>query len=112
MSDPFLPQRPVVTAYPKLPAAFAEAESIAAYLTENGLEAPYGSLYAENLRKRIKNKDFDLLIAVGGDGTMLRAGHSWASTLGAWVSSSRCSRTNGALCWNACSKEKAGLKIA
>jgi len=75
MSDPFLPQRPVVTAYPKMPAAFAEAEAIAAYLNENGQEAPSGSLYEEGLRKRIKNGEFDLLIAVGGDGTMLRAGH-------------------------------------
>ena len=75
MSDPFIPQRPVVTAYPKMPAAFAEAEAIAAYLNEKGLDAPYGSLYEEGLRKRIKNGDFDLLIAVGGDGTILRAGH-------------------------------------
>ena len=75
MSDPFLPQRPVVTAYPKIQAAFAEAEAIAAYLNENGLKAPCGSLYEEDLRNRIKIGDFDLLIAVGGDGTMLRAGH-------------------------------------
>jgi NAD+ kinase len=75
MSDPFTPQRPVVTAYPKMPVAFAEAEAIAAYLNEKGLEAPSGSLYEEVLRKRIKNGEFDLLIAVGGDGTMLRAGH-------------------------------------
>ena len=75
MSDPFLPQRPVVTTYHKMPAAFAEGEAIAAYLSEKGLEAPYGSLYDEELRKRIKNNEFDLLIAVGGDGTMLRAGH-------------------------------------
>jgi NAD+ kinase len=75
MSDPFLPQRPVVTAYPKMPAAFAEAEAIATYLSERGLEAPSGSLYEEGLRKRVKNGDFDLLIALGGDGTMLRAGH-------------------------------------
>ena len=75
MSEPFLPQRPVVTAYPKMKAAYSEAESIAAYLIEKGLEAPYGSLYEEGLRKRIKNGEFDLLIAVGGDGTMLRAGH-------------------------------------
>ncbi len=75
MPDPFLPQRPVVTAYPKLPAAFAEAEAIAAYLKGKGLNAPCGSLFEEGLRKRIKNNEFDLLIAVGGDGTMLRAGH-------------------------------------
>jgi NAD+ kinase len=75
MSDPFLPQRPVVTAYPKMPAAFAEGEAVASYLTEKGLDAPVGSLFEEGLRNRIKNNDFDLLIAVGGDGTMLRAGH-------------------------------------
>jgi NAD+ kinase len=55
--------------------AFAEAEAISNYLKEKGLEAPCGSLYEEGLRKRVKNGDFDLLIAVGGDGTMLRAGH-------------------------------------
>jgi NAD+ kinase len=75
MPSSFIPQRPVVTAYPKMPAAFAEAEAIAAYLNENGQQAPSGSLYEEGLRKRIKNGEFDLLIAVGGDGTMLRAGH-------------------------------------
>jgi NAD+ kinase len=75
MSDPFLPQRPVVTAYPKMPAAFAEAEAIAAYLSKKGLDTPCGSLYEEGLRKRVKSGEFDLLIAVGGDGTMLRAGH-------------------------------------
>ena len=75
MSDPFIPQHPVVIAYHKMPAAFAEGEAIAAYLSEKGLKAPCGSLYEEELRKRIKNNEFDLLIAVGGDGTMLRAGH-------------------------------------
>jgi len=75
MSNPFLPQRLVVTAYPKMPEAFAEAEAITAFLKEKGLEVPRGSLYDEDLRKRVKNGDFDMLIAVGGDGTMLRAGH-------------------------------------
>ena len=75
MSDPFLPQHPVVTAYPKMPVAFAEAEEIATYLSKRGADAPCGSLYDEELRKRIKNGEFDMLIAVGGDGTMLRAGH-------------------------------------
>lgn len=75
MSASFLPQRPVVTAYPKMPEAYAEAEAIAAYLKEKGVDAPNGSLYEEKLRNRIKKNEFDLLIAVGGDGTMLRAGH-------------------------------------
>lgn len=75
MTDQFLPQYPVVTAYPKLPAAFTEAEAISAYLQEKGVDAPFGPLFDEKLRERIKNNEFDLLIAVGGDGTMLRAGH-------------------------------------
>ncbi len=75
MSDPFLPRRPVVTSYPKMPEAFREAQAIAAYLTQKGLETTAGSLYDEALRKRVKSGEYDLLIAVGGDGTMLRAGH-------------------------------------
>jgi len=39
-----------------------------------GYDAPQGSINDEGLRRRIKNGDFDMLIAVGGDGTMLRAG--------------------------------------
>jgi NAD+ kinase len=75
MSTPFLPQRPVVTSYPKMPEAFREAQAIAAYLKEKGFDAPCGSLYDEGLRKRVRAGQHDLLIAVGGDGTMLRAGH-------------------------------------
>ncbi len=71
----FQPQRPVVTAYPKMPQAFAEAEAMSAFLKEKGVEAPFGSLYDGDLRKRVKNGEFDMLIAVGGDGSVLRAGH-------------------------------------
>jgi NAD+ kinase len=69
MSDVFIPN------YPKMADAFTEAEAIAAYLKEKGLDTPGGSIYDEGLRKRLKNGDFDMLIAVGGDGSMLRAGH-------------------------------------
>ena len=75
MSEPFLPKRPVVTAYPKMPQAFAEAEAITAYLKEKGIEAPCDSLYNEDLRRRVKKGEFDMLITVGGDGGVLRAGH-------------------------------------
>ncbi len=75
MSDAFLPEKPVVVAYPKMPDAFAEADLIVRFLKQLGYDAPYGSLYDEDLRNRVKNKEFDLMIAVGGDGTMLRAGH-------------------------------------
>ncbi|MBK7316302.1 hypothetical protein [Candidatus Villigracilis affinis] len=74
MPEPFLPKRPVVTAYPKMPEAFAEAEAMAAFLKERGIEAPCGSMYDEELRGRVKKGEFDMLIAVGGDGSVLRAG--------------------------------------
>jgi NAD+ kinase len=75
MSDPFIPRHPVITAYPRMPEAFSEAEAMSAYFREKGIEAPFGSLYEEDLRRRVKNKEFDLLIMAGGDGSVLRAGH-------------------------------------
>jgi NAD+ kinase len=75
MTAPFVPQRPVVTSYPKMLEAFREAQAVAEYFQKKGMEVPAGSLYDENLRKLVKKGEFDLLIAVGGDGTMLRAGH-------------------------------------
>ncbi|HSR21114.1 MAG TPA: NAD(+)/NADH kinase [Anaerolineales bacterium] len=75
MAASFLPKAPVVVAYPKVPEAFAESEQIVQYLRQRGCEAPQGSIYDEQLRKRVRAGDFDLLIALGGDGTMLRAGH-------------------------------------
>lgn len=80
MSDTFLPTRPVVTAYPRMPKAFVEAESMARYLKEKGLDAPYGSLYDEDLRKRVRRGEFDLLVMAGGDGSVLRAGNLCAAS--------------------------------
>jgi NAD+ kinase len=78
MPDSFIPKKPVVTAYPRMPKAFVEAEAMSTYLKEKGLDAPFGSLYDEGLRKRVKNHEFDLLIVAGGDGSVLRAGHMCA----------------------------------
>ena len=75
MSNAFVPKSPAVVAYPKMPEAFAEADLIVKFLKQKGFEAPQGSIYDEDLRRRLKKGDFDMLIAVGGDGTMLRAGH-------------------------------------
>lgn len=80
MPDSFLPQHPVVAVHPRMASALTEAQSIAALLREKGLEAPTGSLYDESLRRRLKGGEFDLLIALGGDGTMLRAAHLCAPT--------------------------------
>jgi NAD+ kinase len=69
------PKRIAIASHPRLPEAFAESVEIEKYLIEQGLQVRSGLLYDEALNRRIKNKEFDLLIALGGDGTMLRAGH-------------------------------------
>lgn len=75
MPEAFIPKRPVVAAHQKMPEAFLEAEAMSAYFKERGIEAPYGSIYDEGLRKRIRHGEFDMLIVAGGDGSVLRAGH-------------------------------------
>ena len=70
-----LPRKIVIVAHPKVVDSAAEAAQIAAFLETQGVETAHGSLYDEGLRKRVKADEFDLLIALGGDGTILRAGH-------------------------------------
>jgi len=75
MADSFVPKKPVIVTYPRIADSHAEADLIVEFLKAKGFDAPHGSIYDEELRTRVKNKEFDVLIAVGGDGTMLRAGH-------------------------------------
>jgi NAD+ kinase len=65
----------VVAAHPKLSESVVEAAQVAAFLEEHGVRSAYGLLHEEELIRRIRAGEFDLLIALGGDGTMLRAGH-------------------------------------
>jgi NAD+ kinase len=51
------------------------AVQIAAFLREHGVTADHGLLYDERLRQAVQAGDYEVLIALGGDGTMLRAGH-------------------------------------
>ncbi len=80
MPDSFIPKRPVIAAYPKMPEAFVEVEAMSAYFKEKEIEAPFGSLYDEALRKRVRQGEFDMLIIAGGDGSVLRAGNLCASS--------------------------------
>jgi len=73
--QPLSLNRLVIAAHPQLPQAFIEAEKITNFLQARGLRFISGSLYDDNLRYQVKVKQVDLLIALGGDGTMLRAGH-------------------------------------
>ncbi len=68
-------RRIAVLAHPQVPEAANEAERIANSLKEQGLIVKHGLLYDESLRKLVQAGGFDLMIALGGDGTMLRAGH-------------------------------------
>ncbi len=76
MTDtPAIPRRIAVGAHPRMPDAVTEAAAISAYFEEHGLESVHGTFDDAALRKRVKEGEFDLLVAVGGDGTMLRASH-------------------------------------
>ncbi len=75
MAETFIPTRIIVTAHPKMPEALKEAGAISEYLKGKNIDAPNGSLNDEALRKQVRQGQFDLLVAVGGDGTMLRAAH-------------------------------------
>ncbi|MGB8215253.1 MAG: NAD(+)/NADH kinase [Anaerolineales bacterium] len=72
---PSIPHRVIVAAHPKIPDSVTEATAISAYCKEHGLESVHGTLDETSLRNRIKDGEFDLMVAVGGDGTMLRASH-------------------------------------
>jgi len=65
----------IILSHPKLAAAGEESERVAEFLIARGVKVTVGHLNDEHLHHRVKRKEFDLLVAVGGDGTMLRAGH-------------------------------------
>jgi NAD+ kinase len=61
--------------HPDIPEALKVARDDRQFLEAQGVEDQAGSLYDEGLRKSIQKNECYLLIALGGDGTMLRAGH-------------------------------------
>jgi len=65
----------VIASHPKIPDAVKWGAKIAAYLDSKGLKVQSGLLYDDTIQTNIRNQSADLLIALGGDGTMLRAGH-------------------------------------
>jgi NAD+ kinase len=65
----------VVAPHPEIPVAVEETDHIVSFLSKRGLRVTSGLLYDDRLRQQIVDGVYDLLIALGGDGTMLRAGH-------------------------------------
>ena len=51
------------------------AKALEEYLSQAGIFSLSAQLYDEDLSRRVKAGEFDMLVALGGDGTMLRAGH-------------------------------------
>ncbi len=68
-------QKVVVLAHPQVREALDEARQVAAFLRGHGVQADAGLLNDAALRARICHRAYDVLVALGGDGTMLRAGH-------------------------------------
>jgi NAD+ kinase len=69
------PENIAVMAHPNIPEALDVAERVGEFLHKEGVGVRTGSLYDQGFRNAVTRKEFDLLIALGGDGTMLRAGH-------------------------------------
>lgn len=76
MSDtkPIL-RRVAIATHPKLPEGAQLSESLAESLHAVGVATVEGVLGDTELARQVKSGEFNLLIALGGDGTMLRAGH-------------------------------------
>ena len=68
------PRSFVVAANPQLPEAVRLAEQINDVLNGRQLESSWGSLNDDSFRQRVEAHPVGLFIALGGDGTMLRAG--------------------------------------
>jgi NAD+ kinase len=70
-----VPNRFAVIAHNGIPKGLTELQNVAASLLENGAEtAVWGTFQDNQLLERVQSGEFDMLIALGGDGTMLRAG--------------------------------------
>lgn len=70
-----IPKNIAVMGNPSIPEAMIVAQEVAQFIREQNVEALAGSLFDVSLIEAVEKNYFDLVIALGGDGTMLRAGH-------------------------------------
>ena len=68
-------RRVAIVSHPKLQEAVDEAQKVSEFLEQLGIRTEFGFLNSEDMHRKVKSEEFDILIALGGDGTMLRAGH-------------------------------------
>lgn len=77
--DAFIPQSVAIASHPTVKAAGELATEIAKYFATRDVSTISAGLYDEEMRKNVLEGSVDLLVAVGGDGTMLRASHLCAA---------------------------------
>jgi NAD+ kinase len=70
-----IPKKIIIAVHPKMPEAIKEAASFETVMKGRGLDVQSGLLDDARMRQQVRNRDYDLLVAVGGDGTMLRSAH-------------------------------------
>lgn len=75
-----IPRCIAILAHPQVPGAIEQSQQVAGHLTEYTPLVVQGQLNDVLLRERITAGEFDLVIALGGDGTMLRTGHLCAAS--------------------------------
>jgi NAD+ kinase len=74
-NDVAIPKRIAVAAHVSVTGGIVLAEEIARFLLNQGVEhAAWGTLQDTALIERLEGGEFEMLLALGGDGTMLRAG--------------------------------------
>lgn len=69
-----IPRKVILLSHPGLPDSIEESNKLAGVLQENYVEVFFASSYTdETLIRQVHTGNYDLLIALGGDGTVLRA---------------------------------------
>lgn len=68
-------KRVVIAAHPDVPQAATLVDGISRFLIEHAIGESHGKIYDPEIRQAVRDGGIDLFIALGGDGTMLRAGH-------------------------------------
>lgn len=73
-----IPKSIAIAYQPNINKSVSTAKEIAAFLHDQGVEHTYqSSIHTEELKQKSHNGEFDLMVVVGGDGSMLRAGRTF-----------------------------------
>ena len=68
-------RRIAVASNPKSEGSLETAAEVAGLLADHGADVIYGRMDDPDIRAAVEEGSVDLMVALGGDGTMLRAGH-------------------------------------